>query len=143
MNYWLMKTEPSEYGYQHLEQQERDVWDGVKNFAALKNIKRMNPGDRAFIYHTGREKALVGVAEICSRPYPDPIDERLTNIDLEPRYRLKRPVYLAEIKKHPLFSGWELVRLPRLSVMPVPEALWLKIHEMADSPAGADVLSRR
>jgi predicted RNA-binding protein with PUA-like domain len=134
MAYWLMKTEPGEYSYFDLEQAGQDVWDGVKNFAALKNIKNMHPGDLAFIYHTGKEKSLVGIAEIISEPYPDPKQPNLLNIRIAPKYRLSQPVSLAAIKKDPVFAGWELVRLPRLSVMPVPNELWPKIHQMAGSP---------
>lgn len=134
MAYWLMKTEPGEYSYGNLEQSGRDVWDGVKNFVARKNIKHMTPRDQAFIYHTGKEKSIVGVAEIFSPPYPDPRDGSLYVVEVTPRYRLKRPVSLAEIKKDPEFSGWELVRLPRLSVMPVSPEHWSKIHDMAAKP---------
>ena len=134
MAYWLMKTEPLEYGYHHLEQAGRDVWDGVKNFAALKNLKSMRSGDLAFVYHTGKEKSMVGVAEIISQPYPDPKDNHLYLVDLRPLYCLHRPVSLAEIKQDPAFSGWELVRLPRLSVMPVLPEHWSRIHALAGNP---------
>lgn len=129
--YWLMKTEPGEYSYSDLEKAGRDVWDGVKNYAALKNIKNMRPGDLAFIYHTGKEKSVTGVARIASMPYPDPQQEGLYLVDLTAGYRLNRRVSLAEIKGDPVFSNWELVRLPRLSVMPVPGEHWVRIHHMA------------
>jgi predicted RNA-binding protein with PUA-like domain len=135
--YWLMKTEPGEYSYFDLEQAGRDTWDGVKNFTALKNIKNMQPGDLAFIYHTGREKSIAGVARVVSEPYPDPApapaQKGLFLVDLAAGYRLNRPVSLAAIKQDPAFSSWELVRLPRLSVMPVPAGFWSRIHLMADS----------
>lgn len=134
MGYWLMKTEPGEYGYHHLEEKGLDVWDGVRNFAAQKNIKAMRPGDMAFIYHTGKEKSIVGVAEVTTRPYPVQGPESLHVIDVTPGYRLSRPVTLAEIKRDPAFSGWDLVRLPRLSVMPVSLEHWLRIHGMAGGP---------
>lgn len=134
MSFWLLKTEPEQYGYGHLEAKGRDVWDGVKNLAALKNLKSMRPGDLAFIYHTGKERAIAGVAEVVSLPYPDPADNRLTNVELEARYRLGRPVTLAAVKQDPLFKEWELVRLPRLSVMPVLPEYWSRIHSMT----GAD-----
>lgn len=131
MAYWLMKTEPEEYSYYYLEQKKQDVWDGVKNFAALKNIKSMRPGDLAFIYHTGKEKSIIGVAEVFTQPYPDPKDSSLTIVGIVPKYRLNRPVSLAEIKRDPVYSNWELTRLPRLSVMPVPPEFWSRIHGMA------------
>lgn len=133
MAYWLMKTEPKEYSYFDLEQAGEDIWDGVKNFQALKNIKNMRPGDLAFIYHTGREKSVIGIAEVVSNPYPDPHQTNLANIRIAPKYRLNQPVSLAAIKQDKFFAGWELVRLPRLSVMPVPAEFWSKIHQMAGS----------
>lgn len=132
MAYWLMKTEPEEYSYRHLEESGSDIWDGVRNFAAVKNMKSMQPGDLAFIYHTGKEKSIVGVAEITSQPYPDPHEKGLVNIKLSPRRRLKRPVSLAEVKANPVFAGWELVRLPRLSVMPVAPGHWEEIHRLSE-----------
>jgi len=130
--FWLLKTEPEEYGYADLAAAGRDRWDGVKNPTALRYLRAMAPGDRAFIYHSGRERAVVGVAEVVSRPYPDPsgTDPRLVVVDVEPRGRLHRPVTLAAIKADPAFAGWELVRLPRLSVMPVPTPYWERILEM-------------
>lgn len=134
MAYWLMKTEPAEYGYFDLEQAGQDVWDGVKNFAAIKNIKSMRPGDLAFIYHTGKEKSITGVGRVISEPYLDRTQKGVYLVDLAAGYRLNRPVSLAQIKQEPAFSNWELVRLPRLSVMPVPADFWFKIHLMADTP---------
>lgn len=131
MAFWLLKTEPGEYSYNDLEQSGSDVWDGVKNFAARRNIKSMLPGDQAFIYHTGKEKSIVGVAEIASVPYPDPEAEKMYVVEVTPGYRLQREVSLSEIKKNPYFSGWELVRLPRLSVMPVTSGQWAEVHRMA------------
>ena len=134
MAYWLMKTEPEEYGFHHLEQKERDVWDGVRNFTAIKNIRKMTPGDMAFIYHTGKQKSIVGVAEIVSSAYPAPGEKKFFNVDVASRYRLPRPVSLAEIKSNPIFAGWELVRLPRLSVMPASREYWSEVHKMGAAP---------
>lgn len=135
--YWLLKTEPDVYSYSDLEKAGRDMWDGVRNAAAAKHLRAMRPGDLALVYHTGKERAAVGIAEVVSEPYPDPTadpasnDGRWVAVDVSPRERLPRPVTLAEIKADPAFAGWELVRLPRLSVMPVPPALWQRILEMA------------
>lgn len=131
--FWLLKTEPGEYSYADLEAAGRDRWDGVKNPTALRHLRAMVPGDRAFIYHTGRERAVVGVAEVVSPPYPDPDgdDPRWVVVDVLPRGRLVQPVSLATIKAESAFVGWELVRLPRLSVMPVPPAHWERILQMA------------
>lgn len=97
----------------------------------------MRPGDLAFIYHTGKERSVAGVARVASEPYPDPQQKGLYLIDLTAAYRLKQPVSLAAIKQDPAFSTWELVRLPRLSVMQVPAEFWSKIHLMADTPLPA------
>ncbi len=133
MAYWLLKTEPSEYAYEDLERLGRDHWDGVRNAVAQRHLKAMRPGDQAFIYHTGDQRAVVGLAEVVSAPYPDPTasDPRWVVVDVTPKGRLPRPVTLAEMKADPAFAHWELVRLPRLSVMPVPPALWMRILQMA------------
>ncbi|TWH45051.1 EVE domain-containing protein [Sporomusa sp. KB1] len=130
---WLAKTEPESFSYADLQHLGRDRWNGVKNFTALKHIKNMRPGDQIFIYHTGKEKAIVGVAEIVSPPYPDPdeTDKRFLVVDVEPRYSLDRPVTLKEIKAATTFQKWDLVRQSRLSVMPVTQEHWELIHSMA------------
>lgn len=132
MAFWLLKTEPEEYGYADLVAAGRDRWDGVKNPTALKHLRAMVPGDQAFIYHTGKERAVVGLAEVVSHPYPDPEagDPRLVVVDVVPRGRLAQPVPLAAIKADPAFAGWELVRIPRLSVMPVSPEHWERILQM-------------
>ncbi|GBG57681.1 hypothetical protein SPFL3102_00982 [Sporomusaceae bacterium FL31] len=133
MAYWLAKTEPESYSYDDLERLGRDGWNGVRNFTALKHISNMKPGDLVFVYHTGKEKAIVGVAGVVSQPYPDPTetDKRFIVADVEPRYRLDRPVSLKEIKQNPVFDEWELVRQSRLSVMPVTPEHWSLIHALA------------
>jgi predicted RNA-binding protein with PUA-like domain len=118
--YWIVKTEPSTYSYDDLASQKTAVWDGVKNNLALKHLREMKPGDRVLVYHTGDEKAVVGVAEVVSLPYADPKqkDPRLTVVDLRADGRLPRAVSLAEIKKDRAFADLALVRIGRLSVMP-------------------------
>lgn len=133
MNYWLLKTEPEAFGYDDLVRLGKDRWNGVRNFTALKNIKQMQPGDRAFIYHTGKEKAIVGVAEIVTSSYPDPEfqDNRWMVVDVAPLYRLKNPVSLKTVKTSPAFTGWLLISQPRLSVMPVAEEHWKLVHDLS------------
>jgi predicted RNA-binding protein with PUA-like domain len=128
---WLLKTEPTDYSYDQLEEEGRTRWDGVSNAAALKNIRAMKEGDRALVYHTGKEKAAVGVVEVVSEPYPDPEakDPRLVVVDIEARGRLGRPVTLAEIKALPAFEGSPLVRQGRLSVVPLNADQWRTIEE--------------
>src|SRR5438034_10446775 len=120
-SYWIVKTEPSTYSYDDLARQKTAVWDGVKNNLALKHLRQMNSGDRVLVYHTGDEKAVVGIAEVASEAYPDPKqkDPKLAVVDLKAIGRLPRPVPLAEIKKERAFADLALVRIGRLSVMPV------------------------
>lgn len=123
---WLLKTEPSTYAYDDLEREGRATWDGVKNPAALANLRKMEEGDAAFIYHTGDEKAVVGTALVKRAAYPDPKagDPRLVVVDLEPAGRLARPVSLAELRKLAVFSQSPLLRQPRLSVVALTKAQW-------------------
>ena len=123
---WLLKTEPSTYGYDDLEREGRGVWDGVKNAAALANLRRMKEGDAAFIYHTGDEKAVVGTALVKRAAYPDPKagDPKLVVVDLAPTGRLARPVTLADLRKLAVFAESPLVRQPRLSVVPLTKPQW-------------------
>jgi len=125
---WLLKTEPGEYSYDDLEREGRTRWDGVTNPVALRNLRAMKSGERALVYHTGAEKAVVGVAEVVSAAYPDPGDRRLAVVDLEPRGRLARRVTLAEIKALEVFAESPLLRQGRLSVVPLTEAQWRAIE---------------
>ncbi len=125
-NYWLVKQEPSTYSYDKLEKEKRTVWDGVHNNLALKHLRSMKKGDQALFYHTGDEKQAAGIIEIISNPYPNPKepDKRFVVVDVKAVQRLRRPVTLDEIKKDTLFKNWELLRISRLSVMPVQKNLW-------------------
>lgn len=129
---WLFKTEPSEYSYDDLEREKKAVWDGVSNNLALKNLREVRLGDEILVYHTGNEKAVVGIAEAVSEPYPDPSinDEKQVVVNLKPKRRLARPVTLNEIKANEALREFDLVRLPRLSVMPVAGQHWEALQEM-------------
>ncbi len=131
MAYWLFKQEPSSYSYTDLERDGRTTWDGVKNNLALKHLRSVRKGDKALFYHTGDEKQVVGIMEVSSDPYPDGKDKSLTVVDVRPSSRLTKPVTLQQFKGDPAFADWELVRISRLSVMPVPPVLWQKIMKMA------------
>lgn len=133
MNRWLVKTEPSAYSFQQLLEEKRTVWDGVKNPLALKYLAQMRAGDRVIVYHTGSEKAAVGLARVTQGPYPDPAknNPRMLVVDLAADRALPRPVTLAEIKAGSRFRGFELIRLPRLSVMPVRVAHWAALEAMS------------
>jgi predicted RNA-binding protein with PUA-like domain len=131
---WLLKTEPSTYGYDDLEREKRATWDGVSNPVALKNLRAMKEGDAALIYHTGDEKAVVGTALVVKAAYPDPKskDPRLVVVDLAASGRLSRPVTLAEIKALPAFAESPLLRQGRLSVVPLTKAQWNALTQKAD-----------
>ena len=126
MAYWLLKTEPTTYSYEDLIKNKKTSWDGVTNALALKHIRNMKKGDLAFIYHSGKEKQIVGISEIITNPYPDPKqkDSKLVIMDLKPKEKLEKPVTLTEIKSDKRFSDFALVRISRLSVMPVSDKQW-------------------
>jgi predicted RNA-binding protein with PUA-like domain len=116
---WLLKTEPSTYSFADLVKAKKAVWDGVKNPVAIKHLREMKPGDRAVIYHTGDEKAAVGLAEVVAAARPDPKDTALVVVDLVAKEPLGRPVTLAALKAEPAFRDSPLVRMGRLSVVPL------------------------
>ena len=130
--HWLFKTEPGQYSYDKLEREKKAVWDGVANNLALKHLKEIRMGDEILIYHSGDEKAIVGLAEAISDPYPDPRenDEKLVVINIKPIRRLSSPLSLAQIKAVDELRDFDLVRLPRLSVMPIPENYWNKLRDL-------------
>ena len=128
---WLFKTEPSAYSYDRLESERTTVWDGVKNPLARKHLAAVKRGDRVLIYHTGDEKAVIGVAKAASDAYRDPCDAAAPVVDLTAAGRLARAVTLAELKARPSLKSFPLVRLPRLSVMPVNAAEWREIERLS------------
>jgi predicted RNA-binding protein with PUA-like domain len=133
--FWLLKSDPETYSYDDLERDGKTVWDGVSNNLALKHIRGMKRGDLAFVYHSGEEKSIVAVAEIISDPYPDPKqhDPKLTVVNIRAKERLKRPVALAGIKARKDFADFALVRMSRLSVMPVTAGQWKSLLAMSHS----------
>ncbi|MEZ6211000.1 MAG: EVE domain-containing protein [Phycisphaerales bacterium] len=143
MTTYLIKTEPSEYSYDDLVREKRTVWDGVTNPAARMHMRAIKKGDEVFVYHTGNEKAIVGVATVVKGAYPDPDEPGVTAkgemksplIEIAPKKRAKTPVTLEMMKADERFSheesGFALVREPRLSVMPVPAGVAELIRKMA------------
>ena len=133
MNYWILKTEPSAYSFDQLERDTKAVWDGVTNNLALKHLLQMQPGDQVLIYHTGDERALVGLASVRKAAYPDPRrkDPKLVVVDLAVGKRLPNPVPLADIKADPKFRDLALVRMGRLSVVPATAAQWTRLIAMS------------
>jgi predicted RNA-binding protein with PUA-like domain len=129
---WLVKEEPDHYGFEDLLRDKQTSWSGVKNPLAQKHLRSIRKGDRVLFYHTGRVKAVVGTARAVSDPYPDPADKggKLYAVDIAPGRRLKTPVPLAAFKADPFFASFPLVRMPRLSVMPVTDEQWERIEHL-------------
>ena len=135
MAQWLVKEEPEHYSYDQLVKEKKTVWAGVKNPLAQKHLRSIKRGDRVFYYHTGKEKAIVAIATAASDAYLDPKDatKKAFVVDVEPVKKLARPVTLAEVKADRAFASFPLVRMSRLSVMPVTDEEWARIEKMSSS----------
>jgi predicted RNA-binding protein with PUA-like domain len=128
MTYFLAKTDPETYSIDELEKQKTTAWDGVSNPQAVRAIRAMRPGDKVFIYHSGGQSGVVGLARVVSEPRPDPKNAKSAVADFEFLTRLEPPVTLAEIKQSKQFDDWALVRQGRLSTMAAPEKFveWMR-----------------
>jgi predicted RNA-binding protein with PUA-like domain len=135
INYWLLATDPDEYGYGDLERDTETVWDGVTEYSSLKNLRDVEPGEEAFIFHTGNEMAIVGIARFTSDTYPAPRGESTDEVavDIVPERRLERPVMLAEIEDLPELQDFDLIAQPDLSVVPVTPEVWRRILELSQA----------
>ena len=134
-SYWIVKTEPSTYSFDQLERDGATVWDGVRNNLALKHLREMKRGDRVLVYHSGEEKAVVGLAEVAVEAYPDPKqkDPKLVVVELKAAGRLPHPVPLGEIKKERALADLALVRIGRLSVAPASAEHFKRLLKMGGS----------
>ena len=134
MQYWLVKSEPEAYSYDDLVEEGHTMWDGVRNYQARNNMRAMKVGDEVLYYHSRQGLEIVGIAQVVKEAYPDPTAEKgdWSVVDLIPIRRLEKPVSLKSIKEHPDLQELALVRNGRLSVMPVPEASYQVILEMAE-----------
>lgn len=132
---FLFKEEPTHYSFDDLVRDGKTSWTGVKNALAQKHLRSVRKGDRIFFYHTGDEKAVVGIAKAAGDAYPDPKDPagKLYAVDIVPVKKLRRPVTLAEVKAKPVFRDFPLVRISRLSVMPVTDKEWAEVEKMGNS----------
>jgi predicted RNA-binding protein with PUA-like domain len=130
---WLFKEEPSNYSFDTLVKDKKTVWSGVKNPLAQKHLRSVKKGDRIFYYHTGDERSVIGIAKALGDAYTDPADKagKAAVVDVGPVKKLARPVTLAEIKADAAFKDFALVRISRLSVMPVSDAEWNRIEKMS------------
>jgi predicted RNA-binding protein with PUA-like domain len=133
MNYWLVKTEPGTYSWDDLVRDKKTVWDGVRNFQARNNLKSMKKGDTVFIYHSGEDKAVIGLAKIAKEAYPDPKDKDWPVVEIAAGSKLKKPVTLAEIKATKKLSNMVLVRASRLSVQAVKEEEFDTVMELSSA----------
>ena len=130
---WLFKEEPANYSFEDLLRDGRTSWTGVRNPVAQKHLRTVAKGDRIFFYHTGNEKAVIGVAKAAAAAYQDPADltGKLYAVDVLPVRKLGRPVTLAAVKADTFFASFALTRIPRLSVMPVTDDEWDRIEGMS------------
>ena len=136
VRYWLAKQEPNGprgYNISQLQKDKKTVWDGVHNNLALKHIRNMKKGDLVFFYHTGEERQIVGIMSVISDPYPNPeeYNERFVVVNVKFKKLFKNPVTLDEMKEQKKFKSWELLRISRLSVMPVPVTIWNTILKIS------------
>ena len=132
---WLVKTEPNEYSYGDLERDGTAEWDGVANALAQRHLHAMRPGDACIVYHSGGERASIGLASVASEPYPDPTDPsgKRVWVDLRAERRLGRPVTLTELRAEPTFASSPLIRMSRLSVLPLEPEQIATIERLAAS----------
>jgi predicted RNA-binding protein with PUA-like domain len=131
MQYWLVKTEPDTYSWDNLVKEKKGVWDGVRNFQARSNMKAMKKGDLVFVYHTGEEKSIIGVAKVLTEAYPEPKDKDWVAVDLAPDKKLKKAISLAQVKADNKLANMVLARVSRLSVQPVKQEEFDYILELS------------
>jgi len=133
MAIWLLKTEPTVYSYDDLERDKETMWDGVSQPHALQNIRLVQKGDTAIIYHTGDERAAVGLGTVTKGYYvnPEQDDPKLAVFDVKAKKRLGKPVTLAQVKATPELKDWDLVRISRLSVVAVSDEQWAIVEKMS------------
>ena len=134
-NYWLLKSEPSTWSWEDQVKGKVDMWDGVRNYQARNNLKKMKKGDQCFFYHSVSEKSIVGIVEVVKEHYPDPTDNKnkFVAVDVKAIKKLKKPVSLDEIKKDNKLKNIALIRQSRLSVMPINKTEWNEIIKISNN----------
>ncbi|MGE4233708.1 MAG: EVE domain-containing protein [Bacteriovoracia bacterium] len=135
MAYWLLKTEPDTYSFSDLVSERKTTWNGIRNFQARNHLRKMKPGDKALIYHTGDEKAVVGIAEVVSEPYLEPSNDSAewTQVDIKPIEPLQKKVLLSELRQNKDLANLILLKQARLSVMPVEKDDFSRIVKLGKS----------
>ena len=133
MNYWLLKSEPSTWSWDDQSKVKKEMWDGVRNYQARNNLRKMKKGDLCFFYHSVNEKKIVGIVEVVKEHYPDPTDitNKFVVVDIKTKKKLKNSVSLKQIKSQKKLSHLALIKQSRLSVMPIDEESWYLINKMA------------
>lgn len=136
INYWLAKQEPDGprgYNFETLKKDKTTIWDGVHNNLALKHMREMKNGDLVLFYHTGVERQVVGIMQVISEPYSNPKEDnkRFLVVNVQYKKSFKRSITLTEMKKQKTFQNWELIRISRLSIMPVPKHIWNTIIDIS------------
>jgi predicted RNA-binding protein with PUA-like domain len=135
MNYWLVKSEPGEYSFQDLQKEGKTMWDGVRNYAARNNMRAMKKGDLVFFYHSVNDKEVVGIAKVDREFYPDPTATKgdWSVVDITPVKPFVKPVHLKTIKATPELQNIALVRIGRLSVMPLEKPEFERILALGET----------
>tara|TARA_B100001027_G_scaffold198747_1_gene157054 strand:- start:1070 stop:1474 length:405 start_codon:yes stop_codon:yes gene_type:complete len=133
MHYWLLKSEPSAWSWGQQVKEGSSMWDGVRNYQARNNLKKMKKGDKCFFYHSVSEKSIVGIVEVVKEHYPDPTDEsgKFVVVDVKATKKLKNIVSLDQIKKTKKLRDIALIKQTRLSVMPIHKDEWQTIIKMS------------
>ncbi len=132
---WAFLADPEDFGWNELAQAGRAVWDGIKNARAQQYLRTATVGDKALIYHTAPDKAIIGIAKVTSEPRPDPKAPERVVVDVQPVKKLKRPLPLAELKADRILAGLSFVRMPRVAVQPVTKEQWQRVLELAATPS--------
>lgn len=129
--YWVLLADPEDYGWNELEKAGKAVWDGIKNARAQNNLRKVKVGDKALIYHTAPDKAIIGIAKVTGDARPDPKAEDRVVIDVQPVKKLKRPLPLAELKADDVLSEMSFVKMPRVAVQSVTKEQWEQAMELS------------
>jgi len=132
VSYWAFLADPETYGWTELQRDGHTVWDGIANATAQRHLRSCHPGDRALIYHTAPDKAIIGIAEVTSEPRRDPADERRVVLDVVPRQALARPLPLAELRADTVLRELAFVKMPRVAVQPVTVAQWQRVLSISE-----------
>jgi predicted RNA-binding protein with PUA-like domain len=134
MNYWILKSEPSTYSFSDLLRDKKTCWDGIRNYLARNNLRAMHVGDIALFYHSGDDKAVVGISKIVKLAYQDPkTEENWSAVDIKSVKILKRPVTLSELKADKVLKNIQLVKQSRLSVSPLTNEEYNRIIDLSQS----------